>query len=113
MCQEGNKFPEEKENFMAKIILVTAADERTGDEQRESRLGEKPVAWCITHLQLADDPIPLAENIALMRDSNDRGSTQKVFVKVTEDEAASISAGFYPSDKNPSEIRELLRSERS
>jgi hypothetical protein len=93
---------------MAKIILVTAANDQTGEAQRESRLGERPFKWCEDNLKLESAPISLTESIRLVPNPNDRGDTQKIFVKVDQDEDAS-HAGFYPSDMNPSKVRDLLR----
>ena len=95
---------------MATIIVITAAD--GSEPQRETRLGENSVAWCVKYLELDDDPIALTESIVVWKDQNDRGGTKKVFVKVTADESGSVKPGFYPSGKNPSEVVELLRNEK-
>jgi hypothetical protein len=95
---------------MSKIILITAAHQQNGEPQTESLMDERPVDWCIKYLQLEEEPIPLTEKIELLEDPNDHGGTQHVFVKVVEGEAGIVKSGFYPSEKSPTEVRQLLRS---
>lgn len=95
---------------MARIIVVTAADTRRGEPQTESLRGERSVDWCINHLQLGGEPIALTEMIHLLEDANDYGGTQKVFVKVIEGDGGIVNPGFYPIEKSPTEVTQLLRS---
>jgi hypothetical protein len=86
---------------MAQIILITAADQQTGEAQRAHLLGFRPAQWCQDNLKLEPDPIPLGTRIELTL-------SQHVFVKVDQEED-SLAPGLYPSDLIPTEVRELLR----
>ena len=85
---------------MVQIILITAANHQTGDDQRAHLLGFRPADWCQDNLKLDPDPIPLGTRIELTR-------SQHVFVKVDYEEG-SLAPGLYPSDLIPTEVRELL-----
>jgi hypothetical protein len=86
---------------MAQIILITAANERTGEAQQAHLLGFRPGQWCQENLKLDPDPIPLGTRIELTR-------SQHVFIKVDQEED-SLAPGLYPSDMIPTTVRELLR----
>jgi hypothetical protein len=85
---------------MAQIILITAADQQTGEAQQAHLLGFRPAKWCQENLKLDADPIPLGTIIELTR-------SQHVLVKVDQEED-SLGPGLYPSDLIPTEVRELL-----
>ena len=86
---------------MVQIILITAENQQTGEDQRAHLLGVKPAEWCQDNLKLDPDPIPLGTRIELTR-------SQHVFVKVDHEEG-SLAPGLHPSDRIPTEVRELLR----
>ena len=86
---------------MAQIILITAANEQTGEAQQAHLLGFRPGQWCQDNLKLDPDPIPLGTRLELTR-------SQHVLVKVDHEEG-SLKPGLYPSDLIPTEVRELLR----
>ena len=86
---------------MAQIILITAADQHTGEAQQANLLGFRPAQWCKDNLKLDPDPIALGTRIELTL-------SQHVFVKVDHEED-SLAPGLYPSDLIPTEVRELLR----
>ena len=86
---------------MAQIILITAANHQTGEDQRARLLGFRPAEWCQDNLKLDPDPIALGTRIELTR-------SQHVLVNVDQEED-SLGPGLYPSDLIPTEVRELLR----
>ena len=88
--------------LMAQIILITAANQQTGEDQRASLLGYRPAQWCEEKLKLDPDPIPLGTRIELTR-------SQHVFVQIDQDEKGPLQPGLYPSERIPTEVRELLR----
>ena len=85
---------------MAQIILITAANHQTGEDQRARLLGFRPAEWCQDNLKLDPDPIALGTRIELTR-------SQHVFIKVDQEED-SLAPGLYPSDMIPAAVRELL-----
>ena len=87
---------------MAQIILITAANQQAGEPKRASALGYRPAQWCQENLKLEPDPIPLGTKIELI-------NNQHVFVKGDQEEESPLQPGLYPSDRTPTEVRELLR----
>ena len=86
---------------MAQIILITAASQNRDEPKRASQLGHRPAQWCHDNMKLEPDPIRLGTGIKLR-------SNQNVFVKVDQEEASPLQPGLYPSDRTPTEVRELL-----
>jgi len=89
---------------MAQIILITAANQQTGEPKRASALGHRPAQWCQENLKLVPDPIALGTRIEVK-------SSQHVFVKVDQEEGSPLQPGLYQSDRTTAEVRELLRDD--
>ena len=87
---------------MAHIILFTVANQQTGEPRKASALGHRPAQWCQDNLKLEPDPVRLGAEIKLR-------SSQLVFVKVDQEEGSPLQPGLYPSDRTPTEVRDLLK----
>jgi hypothetical protein len=87
---------------MAHIILFTSANQQTDEPRKVSALGYRPAQWCQDNLKLEPDPIRLGTEIKLR-------SNQHVFVKVDQEEGSPLEPGLYPSDRAPTEVKELLK----
>ena len=96
---------------MARIILITAANRKAGERQREWTLGYKPLQWCRDNLRLESEPISLQECITLIPNPSYKGGNQCVFVKVDKNEKSPLTPGVYLSSRSGAEVKELLRDE--